>query len=216
LIVSTFLATLVLIVAPLWKFNRDGLTVPRALRFITYFVCLGLGYMFVEIALLQKFVLFLGHPVYSIAVVLFAMLVFSGVGSLLAGQLKASRRRIINTAVIAIVAFILIYTATLHGIFVAFLGHHIILRCLISVLLVAPLAICMGMPYPTGLRTAGDVHAALVAWAFGVNGSASVLSSILAVVFAMIGGFSAVFVLSVAIYVIAAISIYPILSYRSA
>jgi len=216
LILSTFLATLVLIVAPLWKFNRDGLRVPRAFRFITYFVCLGLGYMFIEIALLQKFVLFLGHPVYSIAVILFAMLLFSGVGSLLAGQLKASRKRIINTAVIAIVAFILIYTATLHDIFVAFLGHHIILRCLISVLLVAPLAICMGMPYPTGLRTAGDIHPALVAWAFGVNGSASVLSSILAVVFAMIGGFSAVFVLSIAIYVIAAISIYPILSHRNA
>ena len=214
LIVTTFVSTLILILAPLWKFTRAGLKVPRAFRFITYFVCLGLGYMFVEIAFLQKFVLFLGHPIYSIAVILFVMLIFSGIGSLLAGRLEVSRRTIINTAILAITGFILIYAVTLHHIFNAFLGHHIAARSLISVLLVAPLALCMGMPFPTGLRAAGDAHPALIPWAFGVNGSASVLSSILAVVFAMGGGFSFVFILSIAIYVIGAISLYPILAPR--
>ena len=166
--------------------------------------------MFAEIALLQKFVLFLGNPIYSLAVILLAMLVFSGVGSLLAGRFKVSRRRIIVRSVFGIVVLIALYTVVLPHIFDAFLGYPLIVRALISVLLVAPPALCMGMPFPTGLRAASDIDPALVAWACGVNGSASVFGSILAVVLAMIGGFSAVLLLSTGIYVVAAVSIYPI------
>ena len=212
LIVATFLGTLLLIFAPLWKFNRDGLKVPRSFRFLIYFLCLGMGFMFIEIAFLQRFVLFLGHPIYSITVILFAMLVFSGVGSFLAGELKVSRRRIVSMSVLGIVVLVLLYMVALRSIFNAFLGYPIAVRALISVLLVAPLAMCMGMPFPTGLRAAGEVHPALVAWACGVNGSSSVFSSIIAIVIAMIGGFSSVLALSTVVYALGAVSVYPILA----
>lgn len=215
LIVSAFVSTVVLIFAPLWKFNRDGLGVPNVARYTLFFLCLGLGFMFLEIGFMQKFALFLGHPTYSIAVVLFAVLTFSGLGSLVAGRLRVSYSKIIAASVAGISVIVVLDTLLLHHLFNALLGYPISVRVLASVVVIAPLALCLGMPFPTGLRAMHEIHPASVAWVSGINGAASVFGSILAIVLAMAGGFSSVFLVSVGIYILGALLVCPILPPRS-
>ena len=81
LFIQTIVMTIVLIVFPLLYFHREGLAVPNRGRYVGYFAALGLGFMLIEIAFMQKLSLYLGHPTYSISVVLTSMLLFSGIGS---------------------------------------------------------------------------------------------------------------------------------------
>jgi hypothetical protein len=176
----------VLILLPLAVTGRPA--APRGGLFLLYFGCLGLGYLWVEMPLLQKFILFLGQPAYSFAVVLFSLLLFSGVGSQFSARLPT------RPALMALAGMVLIYPAILARGFVLCLGWGLLPRLLVAVLSLAPLGFLLGMPLPAGVRLLRERAPQLIPWAWAVNGCASVTGSILAVLGAVTFGFTRVLV----------------------
>ena len=207
----------VLILVPLWA-RRHVLTRSRQLwQVAAYFLALGLAFLFVEIAFIQKFILFLGHPLYAVAVVLTAFLLFAGIGSGVSShfaeridarrpQRRGSKPPVsaIQLTAAGIIAISLVYILVLPNFFDAFLYLSDLPKILISLGLIAPLAFFMGMPFPLGLSRVSLEAPALVPWAWGVNGCASVLSAMLATVIAMEFGFSTVLLTAAVLYAAAA------------
>jgi hypothetical protein len=154
---------------------------------LCYFIAVGLGYILVEITLIQRFVLFLGHPTYALTVVIFLMLLASGAGSLTARRWAAELRRL-RPVLLLIVAAVIGYLALLPLILKSLVGTPFALKLVISGALIVPLGWVMGMPFPTGLRMLKEDSAGgggLTEWAWAMNASASVLGSVLAMVVAI-------------------------------
>jgi hypothetical protein len=164
---------------------------------LIYFIAVGLGYILVEIAFIQRFVLFLGHPTYALTVVIFLMLLSSGSGSLVSRKWLAGKP---NAALplVLIIAAILLYVFVLPGLLNALVGLPLIVKFLISGILLVPLGFAMGMPFPTGLRALasfpvpefpaeedGGSEQSAVEWAWAMNAASSVLGSVLAMVIAI-------------------------------
>jgi hypothetical protein len=165
---------------------------------LVYFACLGIGFLFVEIPLIQRLVLFLDRPVYAFAVVLFTLLMASGVGSLLSPRLPLRAVLVLLFIVILSYPFLLPFASQM------FLISPFVARVLVALLLLAPMGFLMGIPFPQGLvrlKTPG-----LVPLAWGINGCASVISSILATTGALTWGFSAVLVAGAVAYALAALT----------
>jgi SAM-dependent methyltransferase len=203
-------ASLLLILLPLWFLHRwassEATPGGQRGRVFVYFSALGLAFLFVEIAFIQKFILFLHHPLYAVAVVLAAFLLFAGAGSLYSQRLARSHATVtLPVAAIGVVS--LAYLLGLDHVFAPLATLPDSLRVLVSVLLIAPLAFFMGIPFPLGLSRVAAHSPSLVPWAWGINGCASVISAVLATLLAMHFGFSAVIVAAVAIYAIAAASL---------
>ena len=165
-----------------------------------YFAGLGLGFLWVEIPLLQRFILYLDQPTYAFATVLFGVLVWSGVGSLASGRIRVSMAMV----VLAVAVLSVIYALGLPLVFDATLGLPFAGRLALSVVLLAPLGIAMGIPFPRAIRALGGQASALVPWAWAVNGSTSVVSAILATVLALSFGFTWVILGGAAAYLAAA------------
>jgi MFS family permease len=153
-------------------------------RIFAYFAALGLGYLFVEIPLMQQFILFLGHPIYAFATVLFAVLVFSGLGSWMSPRVS------LRGTLALLVASTLVYPLLLSPLFGLLLAQNLAVRLLASVLMLAPVGVLMGIPFPKGIVLTSKTAPELVPWAWGINGCTSVLSSILSVMIAVSFGFS--------------------------
>jgi SAM-dependent methyltransferase len=173
-------------------------------RYGLYFLLLGLAFMFVEMAFIQKFILYLSHPLYSVAVVLSAFLVFAGVGSAVSGRVR-ERARVIGTSPVTMVVVVIslvasAYLVLLPPLFAATVGFADALKVAISIALIAPLAAAMGMPFPLGLERLSGISPDFVPWAWGINGFASVVSAVLATLMAIEVGFSVVIVLAIAFY----------------
>jgi len=211
-LVQAVAASLLLILLPLGVLTRraqDPATPAAfALRVAAYFLAIGFAFMFVEIAFIQKFLLLLAHPLYAVAVVLCSFLLFAGLGSWFSGRLppkgEGPLRRPVTGAVAAIGALCLLYLVVLPWLFRLLMPLPDPLRILFSIALIAPLAFAMGMPFPLGLARTAARAPALVPWAWGVNGCASVVAAILATVLAIHAGFAAVVVLAVLLYGLAA------------
>ncbi len=166
---------------------------------LLFFACLGIGYLFVEIPLIQRFVLFLDRPVYAFALVLFTLLLASGVGSALSMRLS------LRVALLLLVLVVLVYPVLLPFVFEAFLGSAFATRIVISFFMLAPMGFLMGIPFPRGLATLDRKAAGLVPLAWGLNGCASVISAILATIVALSAGFSAVLFAGAGAYAMAAL-----------
>ena len=195
LVVVAFLAVAVasssvLILVPLLlrrSTAEDG--APRAgpaWRPLVYFVALGLAFLWVELPLMQRFILVLDHPTYSFGLVLFTLLVFSGVGSLLSPRL--GRLRPWTAPALGCVA--LAYALGVGAAVDAILQFPFAVRVFLAALLVAPLGVLMGMPFPVGIETLRRTRPDLIPWAWGANGYASVVGSIMATLLALSWGFS--------------------------
>jgi spermidine synthase len=172
---------------------------------LTFFAALGLAYLFVELSLLQRCSLFLGHPTYAAALTLGALLLWSGLGSSLAGRIAAPPERIIRGAGLALVPVLLLAQPALGLLFRALLAAPFGVRVVALTLALAPLGLLMGMPFPTGLRVLAARGEGAVAWCLGVNSVASVVASLIALPIAMFGGFSVVSALAAALYGFAAL-----------
>ncbi len=207
LLVFVSLAVLVLVILPLFFLPRRGGS-PQKGRVFTYFFGIGLGFIFAEVASLQRFVLFLGHPTYSLTVVLFSFLLFMGLGSLVSQGRRIGSTAPLRRALGLVILFLLLHVFLLPRVFQAFLPSPEGVRMLVAVTTIAPLAFFMGFAFPLGLRITGGIGEALVPWAWGVNGAASVIGSVLAVILAMAGGFSLVLGLSTLFY-LAALALPP-------
>ena len=159
---------------------------PRILP-LCYFIAVGLGYILVEITLIQRFVLFLGHPTYALTVVIFLLLLSSGAGSLTARRWMA-RVQILRPVLLAIVGGAIAYLALLPFILKSLVGVLFFLKLFISGALITPLGFAMGMPFPIGLRLLDDHSSSadgMCEWGWAMNASASVLGSVLAMVIAI-------------------------------
>jgi len=202
------LGSLVFILGPLALFRRRGLYSPAASGLAVYFAALGFGFMFIEISFIQKFVLFLGYPTYSLTVVLSALLVSSGVGSLASQRLIPRAERSLVWALAGLLALGVVYIAAGSHVFEAFLGYALWVRIVVAVGMIAPLGFAMGMFFPTGIRVVNEVAPQFVPWAWGINASTSVVAAILAVMLAMSVGFRLVAVCALAVYVLGVAALY--------
>ncbi len=201
--------SVLLILLPLWLGGRwAAQSRAKSIRnehwwVVAYFFSLGIAFLFIEMAFIQKFVLFLGHPLYAVGVVIAGFLLFAGLGSNF-----CSRHPSLILPVVGITLIALLYLGLLPIIF-----HHLLwlsdpLKVVVSLCLIAPLAFCMGMPFPLGLTRLSNRAPELLPWAWGINGCASVISAILATLLATHFGFSAVVVCAVCLYILAAV-VYP-------
>jgi hypothetical protein len=181
---------------------------------LLYFVAIGLAYILVEIAFIQRFVLFLGHPTYALTVVIFLLLLASGAGSLISRRWLPSPARV-WLPLLLLAGALCVYVTVLPGILTALVGVPFALKLVISALLLIPLGVAMGMPFPTGLRalaaapglpsaaTAGTAGNA-VEWAWAMNAASSVLGSVLAMVIAIHWGLNLTLACGAAAYLAAA------------
>jgi hypothetical protein len=201
------LLSLVLILLPLAiRRRRFGGSTPK-FRVSGYFLALGLAFLFIEIAFIQRFTLFLGHPLYAVAVVLAGFLIFAGLGSAVSGRLdRALAVRppgALTLVALGIALVALSYLLLLGPIFEALIALPDWAKIMISLGLIAPLACLMGMPFPLGLARVARESEDLLPWAWGINGCASVVASILATLLAIHFGFAVVVSLAVALYLLA-------------
>jgi hypothetical protein len=195
-LIQAIFLSLIFILLPLWfRRRRLGSGAPRV-RIGFYFLALGIAFLFIEIAYIQRFILFLGHPLYAIAVVLAGFLVFAGLGSAASRRLASWHetspvgdqsswtqsacaflgRASLGLSIACISAIGLLYLVLLPPLFSWVTALPDAAKVVISLLLLAPLAFFMGMPFPLGLIRVADRAPDLVPWAWGINGCASVLA----------------------------------------
>src|SRR3954453_10318894 len=168
---------------------------------LSFFAFIGLGFLLLEVVLIQRFVLFLGFPTYALSVVLLALLVFTGVGALLSG--RGAPRRTLTIALAAVVAITAAAAFGLQPLLRALIDLPFAARVAVSVVLLAPAGVAMGMAMPIGLRRLVALAPAGVPWAWAVNGLTSVLASALAVTIAITAGFPVGTLVACACYVAA-------------
>ena len=212
-LVISCIAVLIFLVLPLaLRRGRRQRLLP-----LLYFVAVGLGYILVEIAFIQRFVLFLGHPTYALTVVVFLLLLSSGAGSL------ASRKWLVRTQraglpLAGIVAALLLYVFVLPSVLELLVGLPFVLKLIVSAVVLVPLGFSMGMPFPTGLSAlasspapefpASDLDTPApapnsVEWAWSMNAASSVLGSVLAMVIAIQFGLNATLACGAGAYLLA-------------
>jgi hypothetical protein len=177
---------------------------PGALRWLAYFACLGTAFIVVEVALVQKCILFLGHPTHALAVVLFALLLWSALGSALSGRLDTARLAAVLAAVAALVATAAL---ALSPLFDALVHLERPWRIAVVAAALAPLGLAMGMPLPMAVRLLARRQPAIIPWAWGVNGAFSVMGSAAALVIALFAGFDQALLVAAAVYAAALVAV---------
>jgi hypothetical protein len=191
-----------LIILPIRRLERQGVHTERRLRYFLYFAALGMGFMFIEISLMQKFVLFLGNPTYSLSVVLAGMLVFSGLGALTTSRIPRASRLVIYGILVAIAGVVAVDLWVVNDLLGSMLGWPLWGRILATLGVMAYTSFFLGMAFPLGVRVLEARDPVLIPWGWAINGFVSVLSSLLAIVLAMWLGFSAVLVIAVGVYAV--------------
>ena len=208
-LVQAFVAAALLILAPLLALRAPRTTEarpPARWRVVLFFACLGLAFLFIEIAFMQRFAVFLGHPLYAIAVVLAGLLVFAGLGAGAIDRLVrlAGPRPPIVIAAAGIIAVGGAYLGLLPWVFEAAQGWPTAARLAVALALLGPIGFFLGMPFPLGLKALGARAPALVPWAWGINACASVVSASLATFIALHVGFTPVLGCALVLYALAA------------
>lgn len=195
-LIQIAIAALVLIVVPL---ARTGWVGRRRWWTFLYFGGLGTGYMFFEIIMIQRYVLFFGHSVLAVAAVFTILLFGSGIGSLLSQNLDPTRH---SMALVAggVAAMIFLVTASLPAIMGATIHAASGVKVVIAIATLGPVAILMGMPFPVGLRSLAGRSPTHVPWAWGINGCLSVTSTAAATLLLVEAGATAVLLLAAAAY----------------
>ena len=171
---------------------------------LAFFAAIGTGFMLIEVSMLQRLIVFLGHPVYSLSVILFVLLLAGGLGSYLSTRFSDHRLRAAGVQVLLVLTAVLAAAGLVTVPLIAFFGDaETPVRIAVSGALLAAMGVFMGMAFPMGMRLAMASHRELGPWLWGINGAMSVFASVLAVVIAMAAGISASFWTGVASYVIA-------------
>jgi len=176
------------------------------LRNIWFFFFIGLGYLMIEIPLIQRFALYLGHPTYALGLVLGVLLVFSGLGSFLSQKFFRGRSWLIWVAVAGIIGVNVLAMKLAPALVSETISRSFFSRALLTAAWAGLLGIFMGMPFPAGVSRLEQSSPGLIPWAWAVNISASVVSSILAVMLAMSLGFNLVSLIASGCYLLAGLS----------
>jgi hypothetical protein len=207
--VAVVFATLLLLV-PLLAARGIWSAIPYKANAAVYFAALGLGFMFLEVSLIQRLTLFLGYPTYSLTVTLFSLLLSTGIGSLASERLGRSRRAMLIGLGAGLSALVLFYSRMMTPIIAHGIGWPLGLRIAAAVVMLAPLGLCLGAFMPLGLRVVSSLTPygqEFVAWSWAVNGFFSVVSSVLATVLSMSIGFDRVMLLAIAVYLVGIVAL---------
>jgi hypothetical protein len=196
------LLAIVLIFLPLRRLRSDGIKPQGTRRYFLFFAALGMGFMFIEIVLMQKMVIFLGHPIYAVSVVLTSLLCSAGVGSLVAGRIGTLTQRHLSLIAAAIVSLIIGVCLLMNFVMPSLLGFSLAGRITVVSIIIAPLGLALGMPFPTGMRIVQAQCPELLPWCWAINGFLSVFSSVFCIVISMAVGFSVVLLASAAVYAV--------------
>ena len=183
-----------------------GAAIPKqnpVIAFLMYFLCLGAAYILIQLALIQKFVLLLGHPTYALTVIVFSMLLASGAGSYFSRRIVAGEDRRLSAVLITIAALVsaLAYFAPWLASTAA--AWPSIAKMAVTALAIFPAAFFMGMPFPTGLRRLERHYAPAVRWAWSLNAAASVFGSAMALVLGIYLGLRATLLVGAGLYTVA-------------
>lgn len=208
LLLSSLAFVFILLPLLLFGWGRREASWTSYLTSLLYFSCLGLGFILVEIVLIQRFILFLGHPVYATAVILFSLLFFGGLGSYLSGRFSraglSSGHRVI---LLSLVLLLFVYVLALPWFVSSFIGLSIVPRIALTVIALCPLGLLMGMPFPLGIKITNAKAPSLIPWAWGVNGAFSVLGSVLAAILSINYGFNVTLASGLTAYLIALLTV---------
>jgi len=204
LLIVAILSAVLFVLLPLVRSHGMPRQIPYRGRIVGYFAALGLGFLMVEMPLMQQFILYLGHPATSFIVVLSTLLLFSGVGSML------SRRISLRGALLALVVLILIYPQALRVLFDLTLAMALPARMAIAVVCLLPLGMLLGIPFAGGIRRIEEMVPGLTPWAWAINGSTSVVGSIAATILALSAGYHVVLYAAALCYLGAALAFWPL------
>ncbi len=197
---------LLVIVAPLLIAGKPDIPNRAFYSGLLYFACIGAGFMFVQIPLMQRFSVYLGHPVYAVAVLLFSMILAAGAGSLLSDRINVHRESRWTLAVpAAIVSLLLLIYLASGPLIESTISQGLLVRCLIVVALVGLAAVPMGMCFPLGLRLFRSHSSECLPWMWGINGATGVLASVSAVAISMWAGINTSLLLAIACYALLAL-----------
>jgi spermidine synthase len=188
LVLLFVIASLLVIGIIVWPLLRSGLPTMDAGSFVTsvaYFAMIGIGYMLIQIPFLQRFSVYLGHPTYTFAIILFSMICFTGIGSFASDRFPIERNRWVLKLPVAIGAAVLVLIYAIQPIMDATIQAGLPVRSLVVIACTAPISVLLGFCFPVGINLVGRLSPNATAWMWGVNGAASVLASIVAVAVSM-------------------------------
>ena len=175
---------------------------------IIYFSGIGIGFITLELALIQKFTLFLEHPIFSISLVLSSILFFGGFGSFFTKNISAKNlTRAIRIFTLMLVVFLLLFIASYNYIFEAFSGFSIIIRGLIAITLLSLPSFFLGVFMPLGLKITEQVSKDLIQWMWSIDAIATVMGGVMSTIIALFFGFKAAMISGLFFYVFSLISI---------
>jgi len=206
LLLQSLIISFLLILLPLLVFRKSNKGRGGVfLKVFLYFSLIGAAFMFVEITLIQKFILFLGHPLYSISTIIFSLLLSSGLGSFFSTSLfgqnlkkKLRRSLILCSSLIAIYLLLLLPLFYEH-----FMGFNLFIKIILTFLVIFPLGFFMGFPFPTGIRLLEIEEEGLIPWAWATNAFSSVINSVFALLVAFWGGYNLILFLGAVSYLLA-------------
>jgi hypothetical protein len=193
-------ATALILVLPRFLLGTRLPKQKGVITFLWYFLCLGAGYILIQVALIQKFVLLLGHPTYALVVIIFSMLVASGVGSFFSRRVIADDDGRLARLLCAIAILVTALAFGARPLTEAAATWPLWAKMMITVLAIAPAAFLMGMPFPSGLRRLEHRHPPSIRWAWSLNAAASVLGSAGAIFLAIYIGLRATLLVGGALY----------------
>jgi hypothetical protein len=202
LLVQVLLISALAILLPLWRYSSTGLQVKNIFPFLLYFSGLGIGFIFIEIVMIQLFSLLLGEPVYTFAIVLSALLLFTGAGAFISGKYNLNPVRTLRVSIIALSSLLLLASIFLPVLLRLAVALSMPARIILAIILIMPLGILLGMPFPTGIDIISKQAPSLIPWAWGVNGFFTVIGSVIAIILSMMTGFQSVLWIAVVVYLI--------------
>jgi len=197
------LATIITLLLPPVLLRARLPSQPGVKTFLLYFVCLGTGYILIQVGLIQKLVLFLGRPTYALTVVVFSMLLASGLGSYFSRRVVTGRDHALGRVLCGIAVLVAVLAFVVGPVTETGVALPLPFKMLISMLLIAPAAFLMGMPFPTGLGRLQAWHEPSVRWAWSLNAAASVFGSALAIALAIYFGLRFTLLTGAALYLLA-------------
>ncbi|GAB4150752.1 MAG: hypothetical protein Fur0021_13810 [Candidatus Promineifilaceae bacterium] len=201
----SLLFALLFILTPLFVRGRRALNLRRQWSYLLYFGLLGMGFMLVEIPFIQRFTLYLGSPTYALAVVLFTILLSSGLGSLSTQKMPASLLTArLQRILLVLISLLLVYVLLLPGLTEWTQQWTLPLRVIVVVIVLFSVGFLMGQPFPLGIKWASQHSSPILTWLWAVNGTTSVVGSTLATITALAVGFQLVSLVGAASYALAA------------
>jgi hypothetical protein len=206
-IVISIAATLIILALPPLLLRRRLPRGKGAIRALLLFLFIGAAYILIQVALIQKFVLFLGHPTYALTVIIFSMLLSSGIGSFASKRLVRGDAGRLAWVLVLIAAAVFVLAAIVTPVAESGVALPFPAKALITVALIAPAGFAMGMPFPTGLSLLEGIMPASVRWAWAINAASSVMGSAAAMFLAIYFGLKATIVIGGLLYLAALTSL---------